>query len=186
MRERRLRAACSAGMVVCGGSCVDTQRDVDNCGGCGASCTGLCDSAVCDPTAKQVIALGGATPTALAADGTSVFFISSGTDIMQVDRDGSSPPVTIAAGQQGPRRLALDATSLYWGNSTGGGIWKATKGIVGAALVSPAASPARVAVDDANVYWIDSGSIYRAFKTGGSGTAIIASAINLAADGTCR
>lgn len=40
---------CVGAQVACGGLCVDTQSDVQNCGGCGIACTGaaLCSGGVC-------------------------------------------------------------------------------------------------------------------------------------------
>lgn len=144
-------AVCPTGMAVCNSRCTDIQRDVDNCGGCGAPCGGLCSNGICDPNAKQIIATGHGV-TELAADGTSVFWIDNGTDIMQVIRDGTSAPISLASAQQGAKSLVADASSVYWVNSSGGGIWRATKGMPGAILVAPQTNPSGVAVNSTDVF----------------------------------
>lgn len=42
-------SGCSTNQQICGGSCVDPERDRDHCGGCGQSCTGreVCTSGDC-------------------------------------------------------------------------------------------------------------------------------------------
>src|SRR5262249_57099660 len=33
--------ACNVGQSCCGGSCIETQTDINNCGGCGSSCAAM-------------------------------------------------------------------------------------------------------------------------------------------------
>ncbi len=133
--------ACPSGMAICSSKCVDTARDVTNCGGCGVPCGGTCSGGSCDALAKQIIATGN-NVSALVADGTSVFWINNGTDIMQVARDGSSAPIQLASMRQGAASLTVDSASVYWVNQTGGGIWSATKGVPGTSFVAMATAAA--------------------------------------------
>lgn len=172
--------ACPSGMTACTGKCVDLQRDVSNCNACGIPCAGICTGGICDPTAKQIIAIG-ASPTSLAADGTSVFWINNGTDIMQVARDGSSSPIDLAQLQQGAQSLVLDSTSVYWVNNSGGGVWRATKGVPGATFVTNATAPTEVRVNSAELYWTASG-VFRMSKGGGTPTAVPVSSVDAVDD----
>jgi len=155
---------CPPGLAVCAGKCADTQRDIAHCGGCGSPCAGICSGGTCDPTAKQVIATG-SNVTSLAADGTSVFWVNNGTDVMQVARDGSSSPLDLASAQQGAMGLAIDEAYVYWVNFSGGGVWRATKGVPGAAFVVAATSATTVHANtdylywNTNHYWVPAGSI---------------------------
>jgi hypothetical protein len=42
--------ACEPGLTACGGACVDTQTDRENCGRCGAACPVACSSGGCVTT----------------------------------------------------------------------------------------------------------------------------------------
>lgn len=46
---------CSGGETSCGGVCVDTQRDRENCGGCGIACSAEenCRSGICRPVSGE-------------------------------------------------------------------------------------------------------------------------------------
>jgi hypothetical protein len=163
---------CESGMMLCSGVCVEPHGDLANCGGCGATCSGLCVGGVCDTTAKEVIAT--TTPfqtVMMVADGTSVFWIEGGANIMQVDRTGASAPIALATGQQGASYLAFDSTSVYWTNTSGGGVFMATKGTPGATFVANATGPWFVAVNSGYVYYDSDnrGTLYRVPK-GMSGT----------------
>jgi hypothetical protein len=152
--------------------CVDPKRDVANCGGCGATCAGICTGGACDPTAKQILAVG--NPSWVAADGTSVFWVDGASSIMQVDRDGLTAPITLASAQQGPSSIAVDATSVYWTNGIGGGVWKTPKGVpgTGGTFLANAVSPTRVVVNSTNAYFDSQGAIYSIPKNGGTPTGI--------------
>jgi hypothetical protein len=163
--------ACETGWTICNGVCVDPQRDVANCGGCGATCAGICTGGVCDPTAKQILAVGN-NPSWVAADGTSVFWVDGASSIMQIDRDGLTAPITLASAQQSPSWVAVDATSVYWTNGTGGGVWKTSKGVPGATFLANAVSPTRVVVNSTNAYFDSQGGIYSVPKNGGTPTEV--------------
>src|SRR6185312_11097333 len=133
---------CEAGWTLCGGICVDPQRDVANCGGCGMPCSGICTGGICDPTAGQIIATGASPISAMAADGTWVFWIDGNGNVMQVDRAGTTAPITLATGQQdSEHEMVTTATSVYWTNFTNGGVWTATKGTPGVSFVASATKP---------------------------------------------
>ncbi|MBL8684028.1 MAG: hypothetical protein JNK05_32950 [Myxococcales bacterium] len=44
---------CAAGLILCGGSCVDPTSNPSHCGGCGRGCTGLAGVATASCTASQ-------------------------------------------------------------------------------------------------------------------------------------
>ena len=63
------------------------------------------------------------TPTSLAVDSTSAYWIDTGTSrIMKVALDGGAP--TVLAGENG-NDLAIDSTSVYW--TTGSQVMKTNK-----------------------------------------------------------
>jgi hypothetical protein len=170
------------GMVLCSGACVDTQRDVANCGGCGVPCSGICTGGVCDPTGKQIIATAANAVDFIIADGTSVFWIDSAGNVMQVDRNGLTAPITLATGQQSALpRMAVDSGpsgSVYWINTMNGGVWRAVKGTPGAILVANVTGPRYLAVNSGYVYFDDGnagtqGYIYRIPKGGGTTQTVI-------------
>ena len=39
--------SCDGGQTSCGGKCVDTSTDMNNCGGCGVVCNTACTAGVC-------------------------------------------------------------------------------------------------------------------------------------------
>ncbi len=61
---------------------------------------------------------------------------------------------TLASGPSGPYGIAVDATSVYWTNSTGGAVMKVPlDGGVATTLASGQSGPFDIAVDDSSVYW---------------------------------
>ena len=45
--------ACDGGLTSCGGKCVDTGNDPQNCGGCGVVCNTPCVAGVCPLIARR-------------------------------------------------------------------------------------------------------------------------------------
>jgi hypothetical protein len=90
---------------------------------------------------------------------------------MKVVKDGSRPPVQLAAtAGEGPRFLAIDATNLYWtsGDNTTGSVMTAAKDGSGQmALAVSQAGPRGIAVDDFDVYWtnLSGATVMRVPKT---------------------
>jgi hypothetical protein len=72
---------------------------------------------------------------------------------MKVPLAGGTP-TTLASGQMMPLDLAVDATSVYWTDSTGGTVMKVPlAGGTPTTLASGQSSPDYIAVDGTSVYW---------------------------------
>lgn len=161
--------ACVCSGVSCNGRCVDSLRDADNCGTCGASCRGgLCKGGACQPvTLASGVVLGAA---ALALNATSVYF--SGKDgLMKVPLAGGA--VTTVVPNTRATRIALDATSVYWTSSSDGVVMKVP--IAGGAptvIASNQANPHGIAVDANNVYWTTTNTVSKIPLGGGMPTDI--------------
>jgi hypothetical protein len=82
--------SCTLPLSLCGGACVDTQRDEQNCGGCGVACNlpsgiaacvgGVCRTVACDP--------GYGDPDGIDANGCECKVTNGGTESCdRVDND---------------------------------------------------------------------------------------------------
>src|SRR6516164_6509283 len=63
-------APADACTMQCGGKCVDTQNDKNNCGACGKTCETGCSGGYCTPT---LLANALASPHGIAINGTQLY-----------------------------------------------------------------------------------------------------------------
>ncbi len=137
-------------------------------------------------------------PSALAVDGTHVYFTTWSGTVNAVPRGGGKV-TTLATGQHYPESLAVDGTYVYWaerGNTRGTGT--VNKVPIGGGAVTTLATgqdaPISVAVDGTHVYWATPGTypdfngMVNAVPVGGGPVTTLATgqpgAGSLAVDGT--
>lgn len=113
--------ACAVGTTVCGGQCVDLESDALNCGECSLSCEGgACKARECQPVA---LAWGQDRPDTIAVAAGYVYWATHGTgvgtSVIKRVPSGGGPQGTLVTGQSYPAGLAVNATTLFWSNSTG-------------------------------------------------------------------
>lgn len=141
------------------GGCGDLRTSADHCGRCGHSCLGgECHDGGCMPVA---LATGQGTVGGVALDGDDVYFTSlSGNLVARVSKDGgavvgyaSSPAVKDA------RRIAVDATHVYWTSSEllAGAVSRCPLAGCGAGpeVLATPEEPTGLALDQKGVTWAD-------------------------------
>ena len=151
-----LRPACPAADVTCGGQCVDTSADRDNCGACGHGCLGgACEAGACRPI---VLASTQRRPIDVAVDAAHVYWINGGLGqrdgaVMSIRKDGSAS-ATIASGQRRPSGMALDGSYVYWVSAGDGSVQRAPlRGGAPEVLVTGQRGPHSIAVGALGIYW---------------------------------
>jgi hypothetical protein len=145
---------CPQGTTYCGGKCVDTSRNGDNCGMCGNPCSsGGCVAGHCDATWSALVA-NAATPVDLLVDATYVYFIESTDLTVNRVNKGGGTVTPLGTGQANPVRLAQDDTYVYWSNALDWSVKRANKaGGSAPEPVAPSGAGGTIAVADSYVYW---------------------------------
>jgi hypothetical protein len=175
------KVACDGGLTSCGGQCVDTKTDPNNCGGCGDVCSGgKCANGVCNlvggscdggvPAVGDFACIGVDSQNVYVATGRAA---NSGGEIYKIPLAGGCPQ-TIVPNQANPHGVVSDGTNVYWAANGSGEIWKSdTSGANAAAIVTGQNGPLHIAVDANGVYWDNQGnqnaapgSVWRADKSG--------------------
>lgn len=136
-------------------------------------------------TGLQKIPLGGGAPvtlfTTLAPTSFNVvvdaasLYLAVDSVIAKVPLGGGGA-ITLAAGQDEPRAMALDADTIYWTNASvangSGSVMRAAKsGGSVTTLATGLKIPSGIAVDATDVYWVNlaGGTVMRVPKGGGAG-----------------
>jgi len=169
-------ANCDAGLISCGGQCVDTQTDPQNCGGCGDVCNTTCTAGVCplinstcDAGATQV-----GDNACLTVDATNVYWgtgFNNGGTVWKIPIGGGCP-IQMIGGQAAPHGMASDGTNLYFADqgatAASGSIQSIPiSGTTATPIAMSQSTPLDVAVDATNVYWTNQGdgSVWMSNKT---------------------
>ncbi len=139
--------SCNASLTHCGGACVDTQSDVNNCGRCGHGClAGACVAGQCQSwtvtnasvnnAGLSVFRAGTLGHVDIATDGTNVVWIDRTQGVLQASATGgpSTPVVNLSPMQQSstvsPANLAMAHGVVVWTLSdvaNGVSLWAATE-----------------------------------------------------------
>lgn len=164
----------------CGQSCVDTQTDDANCGGCGIVCNTGCALGVCALISPDA----GAPPpvgdfACLAVDPKNVY-VANGRPtpngvVYKVPLNGGAPTI-IQASLDIPHGIASDGNEVYWANNGSGDIWKASAngGGMPGAIVNGQNRPIDLVVSAGALYWLNAGdgTVMTADKNGANVTKI--------------
>jgi hypothetical protein len=171
-----------------GNTCTSTQADSHNCGRCGHDCLGgACALSQCTPFVLWS-SEGGASPFSLQQDDGFLYWAD---EIETVGRTDKNTGATIALTQSngGARPLAVDDSSVWWGDYTG--IWTCPKSGCGAGpslVTSDGRGIDSLSIDGTYLYWADvgSGPLRQVNKFGHAETGIVlvdAGASGVVADG---
>lgn len=163
---------------LCSGECHDLISDPVDCGACGLVCTSgpnaeaVCKNGICDALCASGWGnCDGSVATGCETDLEKDANNCGGCGITcAACSEGVCPPQVLAAGQERPRRVAVDDQHVYWTNFDAGQVMRAAKS-GGQPVVLDASHPAALAValDDDFVYWSYywDGLVMRMPKTGG-------------------
>lgn len=107
--------------ALCNGTCVNTQTDNNNCGGCGVVCSAIAPSIAQCTGGRCLVTLasGESYPMGIAVDVTSVYWASSysgatmNTGSIRTVPVGGGSPTTLASAQNNPIGIAADGTTVY-------------------------------------------------------------------------
>lgn len=132
-------AACS---TPCAGTCLDTQTDGKNCGGCGIDCLGgACSAGSCQPVILLATAAGNGT--SIVVTSTAIYWTTTQGAVKTCPITGCAPsPVTLVPAYASSIAVNVTSNALYWtefgkgvmgcllpGCSTTYTIWSGTAGL---------------------------------------------------------
>jgi hypothetical protein len=136
------------------------------------------DAGSCTPEVPCVVALAESQflPSSIAVNGTDVYWTNLGSgaygSVVRVATSGGSA-VTLAAGRDGPRTIALDSTYLFWHEAPMGGVFRLGLG-GGSPTTLSTALAINLALDATSVYWVEglSSGVVKLPKAGGTPTTL--------------
>ncbi|HEX8794314.1 MAG TPA: hypothetical protein VF765_25395, partial [Polyangiaceae bacterium] len=172
------------GNVCCGASCVDTASDAADCGRCRHDCQGgACAAGTC----QAFVLATSPYPTTIAVDSSGVYFTDY--DLGVIVRVSGGTQTVVASSLDSPFDVTLDATSLYWIDTSGLSIMQMPKaGGTPVTVAVPGGYISGIAVDSSSVYWTDpsSATVEKAPLGGGAVTTLFSSAApgDIAVDAT--
>jgi hypothetical protein len=111
--------------------------------------------------APAMVSSGLSEPVNLVLSGTTLYLVDSRNDDVEAVPTAGGSAMPVASGQKGPWAMAQNGGFIYWSNlgagNDGGSIARLAVGDKGnsAVVVAHLAAPAAIAVDDKNVYWVD-------------------------------
>jgi hypothetical protein len=163
-------AGCGTGMMNCGGVCLSTTSDQNNCGLCGRSCLGTtCANGIC-----QATQLGSGTGAfGIAVDTQNVYWANGTQGTVTQAPIAGGATVTVAQAQTTPHAVAVSAVTgtVYWTNFTNTGTVMMAP--IGGGTATPIGTtyqlPRSIAVNQQNVYWsLTTGTLLSAPLAGGT------------------
>ncbi len=165
--------SCPLDTSECNATCVpNVSTNPNDCGRCGTACsaTSACSAGTCSDT----LVSGQNDPTALAGDGTNLYFVDpiAGT-IMSVGTGGGAP-VALATGQTYPLAIGIKEATVYWANGgtsennfTDGALMKVARtGGAPILLASGQSGIEAIALDETSVYWANAGTLANNYTDG--------------------
>jgi hypothetical protein len=183
------RDASADALAADGNTCTSTQADKHNCGQCGHDCLGgECALGQCQPFALWS-AEGGASPFSLKQDDGFLYWADEIDTVGRTDKT-TGTTTTLTQSNGGARSLAVDDSSVWWGDYTG--IWTCAKSGCTSAGPSLVTSDGQgidsLTIDDTHLYWADDGSgvLREVHKYGHGETGVVlldAGASGVVADG---
>lgn len=167
--------ACPTGMTLCPKGCFDLRFATTNCGACDNYCTPS-DTMVCDGKCGDPALYTAPGAMDVAVDDEYVYWVTptAGT-VSRAPKRYTGTIVVLAKDQLSPSRLLIDATHLYWSNTSGAAVMRMPKAGGTVATVAAAKEPTKLALDDTKVYWLNNAdkTIASAPKAGGVPTVLV-------------